>query len=439
MEAPVTSQFSIDITSWLRSSDGPDEFQQTTGLLQVTIGDKVVTRVEDGWSKSVQQFARVSAYPLALWIASSWWRLRWESQPFRTTPDVSWRMAHEMPGAGYGFLWPLVTFESDGEEISVVCRPSNPLASEPLQYLADFRETIEASRFEKTLDRFVSFVLARLEAVGIGGTHLHDLWSEVQEERTDPLLARGRKLEAQLGYEPGEAPDRLVQRLDALSHRAGLAAVEELAPVCAGPRPEETLARIEEFAELSGQEARVSLPCLPPAHTSDLSVPWERGWSLAREARRVCGFGDRAVSDEKLATLFDVPTETFQKPGTVTTRPPLGLAIRNGKRDRLTLLFRKRNRPALRFEAARFLAEQILVPKEDVWLPATDSSTARQKVQRAFAAEFLCPIDALTEFLNGDFSPEAIEEAGEQFGVSELAVKSHLANHGQIPFDEVTV
>jgi hypothetical protein len=38
-----------------------------------------------------------------------------------------------------------------------------------------------------------------------------------------------------------------------------------------------------------------------------------------------------------------------------------------------------------------------------------------------------------------DFSPEAIEEAGEHFGVSELAVKSHLANHGQIPFDAVTV
>jgi hypothetical protein len=41
--------------------------------------------------------------------------------------------------------------------------------------------------------------------------------------------------------------------------------------------------------------------------------------------------------------------------------------------------------------------------------------------------------------LNGDFSPEAIEEAGEYFGVSDLAVKSVLANHREIPFDWVPV
>jgi hypothetical protein len=34
-------------------------------------------------------------------------------------------------------------------------------------------------------------------------------------------------------------------------------------------------------------------------------------------------------------------------------------------------------------------------------------------------------------------TPEAIEEAGARFGVSELAVKSHLANHGKIPFGAV--
>jgi hypothetical protein len=42
-------------------------------------------------------------------------------------------------------------------------------------------------------------------------------------------------------------------------------------------------------------------------------------------------------------------------------------------------------------------------------------------------------------FCKGDFSPEKIEEAGEYFGVSELAVKSHLANHRLIPLDSVTV
>ena len=288
MEASVTGQFLIDV-SWLPGSYGPEELRQTAASLKVTIGDKVATRVEDGWSKSVQQSSRVSAYPLALWMASSWWRLRWESQPFRTAPNVSWRMAHEMPGAGHGFLWPLVTFESDGEEISVVCRPSDPLSDEPLRYLADFRETLGASIFERTIDGFVNLVLARLEAVGVSGTHLHDLWAEVQEERTHPGLARSRRLEAQLGFEADEAPDALLHRLAALSDRAGLAAVDEIAPVCAGPEPERILAQIEEFSELKGRDARVSLPCLFTEQVSSTALPWTRGWSLARESEELAG------------------------------------------------------------------------------------------------------------------------------------------------------
>lgn len=434
----MTDQFSIDVSSWLSGGQGEDEVRTTAGLLQITIGGRVVTRAEDTWSKSVQQFAIVSAYPLAEWLAASWFRLRWESQPFRTTPNVSWRMAHEIPAAGHGFLWPRVTFESDGEEISVLCRPSNSITEQPLRYLADFHETIKASTFEKAVGRFVDLVLARLEAVGIRGTHLHHLWGEILEERADPSLNRSRKLEARLGFEPDEAPDDLMHRLDLLTNKAGLAAVEELAPVCAGPNPEHTLSQIEEFAEQAGQEAHLSLPSLSTPKF-DSALPWARGWSLAGQTRQVCGFETPAISDENLASLLGMSPRLLSNPDLTSARPPLGLAIRTNERDHLKVLFRKRNRPALRFEAARFLVEHILAPKQDHWLPVTDSTTARQKVQRAFAAEFLCPIDALKGFLNQDFSPESIEEAAEYFGVSELAVKSHLANHGQIPYDAVTV
>jgi hypothetical protein len=348
-------------------------------------------------------------------------------------------MSHEMPAAGYGFLWPLVTFESDGEEVSAVCRPSNPLLDEPVRYLADFRESVSAWSFEKTLDRFMDLVLARLDALGISGTHLHELWDEVREERADPVLSGSRKVEARLGFEPDEAPEHLMQRMSALSQKAGYAAVDEIAPVCAGSQPSQTLEQIEQFSAAPGTEARISLSGLFTAGEFTSAAPWEKGWRLAQKARIVCGFGTPRMSDQELSSLLDIPTEALQKADAATPRPPLGLAIRNCREDHLKLLFRKRNRPALRFEAARFLAEHILTPRPESWLPATDTSTARQKIQRAFAAEFLCPIGGLRDFLGGDFSPEAIEEAGEYFGVSELAVKSHLANHRQIPFDSVTV
>jgi len=75
----------------------------------------------------------------------------------------------------------------------------------------------------------------------------------------------------------------------------------------------------------------------------------------------------------------------------------------------------------------------LAAPAEDHWLPTTDTATARQKLQRAFAAEFLCPITTLQEYLNGDLSEEAIEDAGEHFEVSSVMVRSHLANNGLLP------
>ncbi len=168
MESIVTSKFVIHV-DWLPASHGSPEIRETSALLEVTIGDNVATRFDDAWSKSMQRSARVSVYPLALWIASSWWRLRWESPPFRTKPDTSWRMAHEMPGAGHGYLWPLLTFASDGEAIDATCRPSNPLSAEPVRYVADFHDAIEAPAFERALDEFVGLVLARLDAVGLSG------------------------------------------------------------------------------------------------------------------------------------------------------------------------------------------------------------------------------------------------------------------------------
>ena len=258
------------------------------------------------------------------------------------------------------------------------------------------------------------------------------------EERADSSMARDRRLEARLGFEPDEAPVALIDRLESLSGRAGQSAVDELAPVCAGPMHDAILNQIEQLAALPGVEARISLPDAISIRDSLATTPWEKGWTLARKARRLYGLNGQPVSDKQLSEILGINAGAFEQAAGNNTRPPLGLGIRNGNPDQLKLVFRKRNRPGLRFEAVRFLSEQLLAPPGETWLPATDSSTARQKVQRAFAAEFLCPIEGLREFLDDDFSPELIEEAGDLFGVSELAVKSVLANHCEIPADRVT-
>ena len=63
--------------------------------------------------------------------------------------------------------------------------------------------------------------------------------------------------------------------------------------------------------------------------------------------------------------------------------------------------------------------------------PATNAATYRQKMQRAFAAELLCPIESLLGSLD-DLSYEAQQQAAERFKVSPLAVESQLTNNGYL-------
>jgi hypothetical protein len=77
-------------------------------------------------------------------------------------------------------------------------------------------------------------------------------------------------------------------------------------------------------------------------------------------------------------------------------RAPVAVAIPLDD-QRMKFVPRRRNPVGQRFELARFFGEYLRFPKDRKgWLASTDLATSRQKYQRAFAAEFLCPLDSLT-------------------------------------------
>jgi hypothetical protein len=141
-------------------------------------------------------------------------------------------------------------------------------------------------------------------------------------------------------------------------------------------------------------------------------VPWERGRSLARDVRLSYGWNGQPLSDESVASLLGIREADLKPSRNDNSSPVVGLAIRESG-NAIRLHFRKRNRAWLRFEAARLLCDELIAPDSDRWLSATDSRTSRQKVHRAFAAQLLCPIEHLDEFLSGDYTQERIEDAAE--------------------------
>ena len=86
-----------------------------------------------------------------------------------------------------------------------------------------------------------------------------------------------------------------------------------------------------------------------------------------------------------------------------------------------------------RFAVGRLLGDYLATTDAGRLLPATATKTARQKIQRAFAQQLLCPVDDLKAFLDTDYpNDDQIEEAASEFDVSPLLIKTTLVNQGLV-------
>ena len=158
-------------------------------------------------------------------------------------------------------------------------------------------------------------------------------------------------------------------------------------------------------------------------------APWRVGVAAAKDFRARERWGGEPIDDKRLAELCGVSAGVAALRG-------------GGKRGQMAFLMRVRDdhRVVLRaaygtgrrFELARLLGDRLLVAGDDRLRPATRAYTYRQKMQRAFAAEFLCPIESLKHEMDGDYSEEAVEAAARRFSVSPLLVQRQLDNNGLV-------
>jgi hypothetical protein len=416
---------------WMASTSGEPEVRATAAWVDMYIDNICLTRNQDIWAETVRDNVFVSAYPLAMWFASSWWRLNHEPLPTQQ-PGHNWRMVHELGAANHGFVWPRVIFIPDGEAIHVWAGTSMT-PDQSVQYLQtlDVPRMITLTGFQQSVERFIHSVLARLDAKGLAGSSLAHLWALVQEDSADPEALRRRKLEAELGFDPEECPEQALNAAVGWGGQVGDAALSELAPAIAASGASPDLALIGQLASASGI---VGNPTIAPDSIDHLDhgAPWERAIHDARALRRKMGNVSDPVPDRSLHDLLGMSSEAAASWSVPVGRSPVAVAIPL-KDHQLKFVPRKRNPVGRRFELARFLGEYLRPSTHEArWLASTDLSTFRQKYQRAFAAEFLCPIDSLTSFLGGDLSSYAIEDAAAEFDVSEQTITSLLLNNGYI-------
>ncbi|WP_077034464.1 ImmA/IrrE family metallo-endopeptidase [Pelomonas sp. KK5] len=416
---------------WMAAASGDPEIAATAALLSMSIDDISLTRNQDVWAKTVRENVFVSAYPLAVWFASSWWRLNHEPLPTQQ-PGHDWRMSHEVGAANHGFVWPRVVFIPDGESVHVWAGPSGT-AEQSVQYLQglDSPRTVSLCGFQQSIHRFIQSVLSRLDAREIGETNLAQLWSILQEDLGDPQTSRRRKLEAELGFDPEECPEDTLEAALRWETEVGNAALSELAPAVSSSGHSPDLTTLGQLATADGI---VGAPPIGSDYIDHLDhgAPWERAVHDARSLRRKIGNVSDPLPSARVHQLLGLSSAAVANWSPPASRSPVAVAIPTDGRH-LKFVPRKRNAVGQRFELARFLGEYLRPSgAENRWLASTDLGTFRQKYQRAFAAELLCPLHALLSFLDDDFSSYAVEEAAAEFGVSEQVVWNLLLNNGLI-------
>lgn len=422
--------------SWSSLGTGVPEFSNTMAQLEIYVDDYNLTKNENIWSQSIHKHIVVSTYPLALWILQSWWRLLYEPLPSRRKPEVDWRMAHELGAANQGFVWPKIIFASDSENVQIWASPSDANCQQSVRYLNGlyFPISIPISSFQGTISDFVSTVVNRLDAVGLPHSDLSELYKIIREEQQNENSLIYRKLEALMGFDPDECSPEAMNYAIRLRQDYGEETLSELAPIYGKARQGEPLKPIEEFMDTTGVLGKPSFSLASSGRQANShSVPWKLAVKDAHQIRNEIGNLDRPIDTDTLFELLGVALCDVNKWNPIT-RSSVSVGIPAGKQN-IKFVPRKRHPISKRFELSRYIGD-FMYAGTDRWLINTDLSTSRQKYQRAFAAEFLCPINGLVDFLQEDFSDEAIDDASDSFNVSQQTIMSLLANNHFIEYGQ---
>jgi hypothetical protein len=423
----IVSRFSIDF-QWLVRDYGDALARATLAEITITADGLTVTEIEDRSAKTVRPCVRISAYALAQWFASNWWRLLWE--PARNTS--SWNMSHKVGAAGEGYLWPDLTFTSDGESVLIQGRPSPTTSDQPVRYLNMVDVLVPILDFEGKLDSFIEAVIGRLADLRVGAAGLDDLWSEVRRERIDPELSAWRKLEAILGYDPGDAPDDIIEALQNVASEFGASAVEEVAAESMDNAIFDIKTLWDESRSKAFQLAIPNFDILKKqiSEIESSLLPWQRAAQAARMARDVWSLESGPVPTSILAEILSISKESLLND--LEVQGPMHAGFRNGQPDTFGVFLNKPFSVSRRFALLRLVGDHLTAPQGERLLPAAlRSKTQRQKFQRAFAQEFLCPYTDLIGYLGAaDPSDEDIEEAARHFDVSPFVVETILVNKG---------
>ena len=408
---------------------GTIEEKATFGTLELRANGCCLTEGVAADSNELVAGPRAAGYYVAEWLAWNWWRLLWETGS--ANPGGEWVFAHCLSSIGEGYVWPNIEISSDGVYARIASARTTDSAPSLYRYVGAPRsEVVAAEELAATISSFVQVVLDQLNGDSVTATNLHRIWHDLEAARQDADATRLRRLEARLGCDPDEADATLLRTAMDSTEELGSDAVDELV-ADAGARRSKAVPSSKELigvAKASGSEAHpqdgATLAQGRNRHEFGKVAAWRFGVGAAEALRQREALDGKPISNKTLSDLAGTRANALRRTTGQTSPLAFMLTTRGGS----WVALRGKWETGRRFDLARLLGDRLLGQDEPL-LPATRAYTYRQKAQRAFAAELLCPYQAVREFLGADRSEERREEAADYFNVSPLAISTVLANN----------
>lgn len=367
----------------------------------------------------------LSLYNLAEGLIFDWWRLFGGRD--RQLSLVNYRS---------GYVVPDIRLVFDGVALEIWAEQRVYLNPE-MRFWAGPMEVMIRSEAEDCLSGFVELVLDRLHACGVGDTSASRRWARVAASRQDPDEASFCESAGALGldpYEIGESDASTIEQAGVLFEGEPL--TEFLAGARTAAKPqliqwvEQVECRSRDASRIAGlQQVAERVAEQLPNRVGD--EPWACGYRRARGLRKTFDFDET----KRFRTFEELAGAVGASPAYAVAPPAYGIRLlRSHDRDDVHLHTRPHGRSAEAqasqlFTFARGIGDVACFP-EPQRAPVNDLRVAyRQAAGRAFATEFLAPVNEILSMLADGRDTLAIAD---EFAVSTEVIERQIENAGRI-------
>ena len=414
------------LAEWIHGASNASEVERATMCrLSIMVGNVNACSHWDDRTGSSHEYVTVPAVHLAEGIATDWWTIFGG----RDVKRPIWRYRT-------GFILPCLSLTCDGSTFEVSgeqMQCDNP----GLRFWQAGTEMVPRSEAETELAGFVEDVVGRLASARISGTDVQLRWERVSESLRDPEERTFCEAAGALGVDPYCISDA---DADFVMRSGEMFADESLADFLAGVRSLEQMHRRRALDAVESAERRSDdsfrLPELCDA-VGDVDESlrkrrfgegtWGPAYRMARAFRNAIAVGHDGELGSVASMAGSLGNKRFAASGDL-----YGVDALVSRKDDVYVHLRPSrfsNSWSERFNFARAIGDVVCFPQGGSSVVNALHGAERQAMSRAFAAEFLAPVDSVLDVAH---EVHDLDEIAGKFAVSPRVIEHQIQNQRRI-------